>query len=169
MVSFDVDCGELISGHRFIAQGLVDEGWSTDDLSSDDQSRHQEFQMVSLAYQLVPGVTAAEAAAGADSEFVVDATYETDVDLPWTTGAAGFGPGSIEEYAGGASTGGASGPWPLPGSATRLRFRCTRRVRGRRALRTGLRAPWKWTCLAALRDGTRRDETRRDQSGRPGD
>ena len=78
--------------------------------------------MVSLAYQLVPGVTAAEAAAGADSDFVVDATYETDVDLPWTTGGPGFGPGSIEEYVGGASTGGASGPWPLPGNATSLRF-----------------------------------------------
>src|SRR3954453_3483540 len=122
IIAFDVDCGELIPGHRFIARGLVDDGRSADDLTSGDQTRHQELQMVSLAYELVPGVTAAEAAEGAGADFGVEATYATDVPLSWTTGGGGFGPGSIDEYAGGASTGGASGPWPLPDDAARLRF-----------------------------------------------
>ena len=78
--------------------------------------------MVSLAYELVPGVPAADAAEGDSAEFVVEATYATDVALPWTTGGSGFGPGSIDEFAGGASTGGASGPWPLPDDAAHLRF-----------------------------------------------
>jgi len=121
IISFDVDCGELIPGHRFIARGLVDEGRSADDLTSGDQTSHQELQMVSLAYELVPGVTA-DAAEGAGAKFVVEATYATDVALPWTTGGSGFGPGSIDVYAGGASTGGASGPWPLPDDAARLQF-----------------------------------------------
>jgi hypothetical protein len=122
IISFDVDCGELIPGHRFIARGLVDEGRSTHDLTSADQTQHQELQMVSLAYELVPGVPAADAAEGAAATFIVEATYATDVALPWTTGGSGFGPGSIDEYAGGASTGGASGPWPLPDNAVHLQF-----------------------------------------------
>jgi len=119
MVSFDVDCGELVPGHRCIARGLFDEGRSAHDLTSGDQSRHQLMRMVSLGYELVPGVTAAEAAA---AEFFVEATYATDVALPWTTGGAGFGPGSIDAFAGGPGTAGASGPWPLPDDAGRLRF-----------------------------------------------
>jgi hypothetical protein len=116
LLAFDVDCGELARGHRVIARGLTYEGRSTDDLTSGDQSGHQELPMVSLAYEVVPGLTAAEAA------FQIEATYTTDVPLPWSTSGAGFGPRSTDEYAGGPATRGAAGPWPLPEGARHLHF-----------------------------------------------
>ena len=44
--SFDIDCGELVNGHRFIARGICDQG-SDDDVSA---------PAFSLEYELVPGV-----------------------------------------------------------------------------------------------------------------
>jgi len=81
--SFDVDCGgDLFPGHRVVVRGLVDHGRSRDDLTSRDHSENVECQMVSLAYELLPGVTVAEAAAREPgTAFTVDATYSADVPL----------------------------------------------------------------------------------------
>jgi hypothetical protein len=70
LLEFDVDCGELIPGHRFIARGLggplvlpIPDYWDGD---SSEYERMLEFLTAggypgfSLEYELVPGVTAAE-------------------------------------------------------------------------------------------------------------
>jgi hypothetical protein len=59
--------------------------------------------MVALAYELLPGVTAAEEAGREPgSPFTVDATYSADVPLTWSTGGSGptgrAGPSSCESY-----------------------------------------------------------------------
>lgn len=124
---FDVDCGEsLFPGHRIIARGLSDEGRSSDDLSSGDQSGHEECQMVDLVYEIVPGVDEDECPTDPSEPFTVDATYDADVPLGWSTGNSGpdasGGPGWIEMYRGGASTVGGLGPWPIPSGARQLTF-----------------------------------------------
>lgn len=127
LVTFDISCGEdLMPGHTFVARGLADEGRSREDLSSGDQSLHDECQMVDLVYELVPGVEAAEAPTERSQSFTVDATYAVDVPLSWSTGGTGpnglGGPCWVEKYAGGASTVGGSGPWPIPDGAQHLTF-----------------------------------------------
>jgi hypothetical protein len=130
--TFDVDCGyDLFPGHRVVVRGLADHGRSRDDLTSRDHSRNVECQMVALAFELLPGVTAAESTAcEPGTSFTIDATYSADVPLPWSTGGSGptgsGGPGSHETYDearwGGETTVGESGPWPVPEGARRLTF-----------------------------------------------
>lgn len=127
LVTFDISCGDdLLPGHTFVARGLADGGRSRDDLSSGDQTLHDECQMVDLVYELVPGVEAAEAPADQSQPFTVDATYGADVPLRWSTGGTGpdglGGPCWIETYRGGASTVGGLGPWPVPDGAQHLTF-----------------------------------------------
>ena len=131
LLSFDVDCGdELFPGHRVLVRGLVDGGRSNDDLTSRDSSGEVECRLVSLAYELVPGVTRAEELARDGGPFTLDATYAADVPLPWSTGGTGpdglAGPSGVEAYDeqvwGGDSTLGELGPWPVPDGARRLTF-----------------------------------------------
>ena len=55
LVAFDVDCGEVLAGHRFLARGLRDDGYSDDQLLS-DYSEHVPgkpvHRMVALTYVL---------------------------------------------------------------------------------------------------------------------
>ena len=121
LVEFEIDCGELIPGHRVVLTGLFDNGRSRSDLTS----REQEVacQMVSLEYALVPGVHPDEVVEGFDERFVLLAGYRADVKLPWTTGGFnGIGPGGIELFEGGERTNGTLGPWPAPDGARRLTF-----------------------------------------------
>lgn len=131
ILSFDVECGDLFPGHRVIARGLVDGGRSRDDLTSRDHAGNTECQMVSLSYELVPGVTREDESSRQEGRaFTVDATYAADVPLAWSTGGSGPdglpGPGSAESYDevvwGGESTLGELGPWPVPEGARRLTF-----------------------------------------------
>ena len=131
LLSFDVDCGdELFPGHRVLVRGLVDGGRSRDDLTSRDCSDDVECSLVSLVYELVPGVTRAEERAREGRPFTLDATYGADVPLPWSTGGTGpdglAGPCAVESYDeqhwGGESTLGELGPWPVPDGAGRLTF-----------------------------------------------
>ena len=144
LLSFDVDCGvDLFPGHRVLARGLVDGGRSNDDLTSRDSSGEVECRLVSLSYELVPGVTRAEERARDGRPFTLDATYGADVPLPWSTGGTGpdglAGPCAVEGYDerrwGGDSTVGELGPWPVPDGARRLTF-WLRPVDGSRATGT---------------------------------
>ena len=144
LLSFDVECGDLFPGHRVVARGLVDGGRSRDDLTSRDHSGNDECRLVSLAYELVPGVTRAEERAREPGRpFTIDATYAADVPLPWSTGGTEAdgspGPCSHEAYDedvwGGESTLGELGPWPVPDGARRLVF-WLHPVDGRRATGT---------------------------------
>jgi hypothetical protein len=121
LISFEIDCGTLVPGHRVSLTGLSDHGFSRDDLAGGEHP--VACQMVSLEYDLLPGVRAGEAADGFDERFLLLATYHADVDLPWTTaGAGGLGPAEIELFAGGDRTHGALGPWPVPAGARTLTF-----------------------------------------------
>lgn len=119
LASFDVECSDLFPGHTVVARGLRDDGRSRDDLTAGDQRDHVVCPMVSLVYEVVPGVTREEAAAWpADVSSTVDATYAADVPLPWSTGGSGPdglpGPSGVETYDegrwGGQSTVGELGP-----------------------------------------------------------
>jgi hypothetical protein len=108
--AFDVDCGELVHGHRFIARGICDQG--TDDWHDTPTA----VPVFSLEYELVPGVPSS------DDErffsFLVGIEYEADVPLPWEPNDSG----AIAPFEGGPTTHGSRGDWPLPRSARVLRF-----------------------------------------------
>jgi hypothetical protein len=73
LMSFDIDCGELISGHRFIVRGLADCGT----LEFDGEAAAG----ISLEYELVPGVASGTGKRVFD--YSVGIEYEADVELPW--------------------------------------------------------------------------------------
>jgi hypothetical protein len=111
----------VVPGHRVLVTGLSDDGRSRDNLTSQEQD--VECQMVSLEYDLIPGVEPGEVVDGFNERFLMEASYRADVQLPWTTaGHGGTGPCSIEFYAGGARTHGSLGPWPVPDGARRVTF-----------------------------------------------
>jgi hypothetical protein len=133
MLSFDVDCGELTPGHRFVARGLggpfrasTRDRWSGDD--PEDPQLMAEFEEAggypafTLEYELVPGVAAAEAEGeGGFSRFLVEVSCDADVKLPWYPNDGGV----IAPFEGGAATHGARGDWPLPPDAAILTFSLT--------------------------------------------
>jgi len=127
LVEFDVNCGDgLMPGHTFVVRGLADQGRARNDPTSGDETVLDECQMVDLVYELIPGVTATEGPNDRPELFVVDSTYAADVPLPWSTGGTGpegsGGPSWFETYAGGSSTVGGLGPWPVPDGAEQLTF-----------------------------------------------
>ena len=111
LMSFDIDCGELISGHRFIVRGLADCGT----LEFDGETAAG----ISLEYELVPGVASGTGKRVFD--YLVGIEYEADVELPWMA----VDGGAIAPFAGGATTHGSRGDWPLPIGARVLKFRVT--------------------------------------------
>ncbi|MCY1141545.1 hypothetical protein OWR29_26405 [Actinoplanes sp. Pm04-4] len=121
VVDFEIDCGELVPGHRVVLTGLSDNGRSRSDLTSREQE--MACQTVSLEYALIPGVRPDEVVEGFDEEFMLLAGYHADVELPWTTaGFSGVGPSGIDLFDGGERTNGTLGPWPVPDGARRLTF-----------------------------------------------
>ena len=110
LLSFDIDCGELVEGHRFIARGICDQGT----IESDDDVSAPAF---SLEYELVPGVPPLDSSRRF-FDYLVGVDYEADAPLPWDPNDGG----AIAPFEGGASTHGSRGDWPLPRSARILRF-----------------------------------------------
>ncbi len=114
-------------GHRFIARGLagtdplpIPEEWECDDTQTAEMLGFINaggYPGFSLEYELAPGIPA-----GAEEHgffrYLVRIDYEADVELPWypTDG------GAIASYAGGATTHGSRGDWPLPPTARVLTF-----------------------------------------------
>lgn len=79
-LSFDVDGGAFVAGHRFIAHGLADVG----QLNAPDwgvRAAEPSVQGFSLEYEIVPGVPAQQA--DIMFAFLVPIRYEADVDLRW--------------------------------------------------------------------------------------
>lgn len=149
IVEFDVDCGELLPGHRFIARGLSgpaaiptewpDQEWDDGELGGGDsdgaltvirnEDRHLHPNVTQLAvpvypvypgfsleYELVPGVREDEFPRFFDC--IVGIEYSADFELPWEPSDSG----AIAPAAGGASTHGSRGDWPLPPYARVLTF-----------------------------------------------
>ena len=112
LLTFDIDCGEVVDGHRFIARGLADCGT----IEADEFSA----QGFSLEYELVPGVQPLSDPSKM-FDYLVHVAYEVDVALPWHAADGG----AIAPFEGGASTHGSLGDWPLPSGARNLRFQLT--------------------------------------------
>ena len=119
LLSFDVDCGELIPGHRFIARGLSDAG----ELDVREFGLEGEADPLvpgfSLEYELTPGLP--ESARDDFFRYLVGVSYTADVPLP---GPPADG-GAIAPFEGGAATHGSRGSWVLPREATLLTFTLT--------------------------------------------
>jgi hypothetical protein len=110
LVSFDIDCGELVKGHHFIVRGICDQGT----IESHDGASAPGF---SLEYELVPGVAQLNSSQRL-FDYLVGVDYRADSPLPWDPSDGG----AIAPFEGGASTHGSRGDWPLPKSARTLRF-----------------------------------------------
>jgi hypothetical protein len=127
MLSFDVDCGELVPGHHFIARGLggpfrlpIPDDWDGDIAEYEHMLEYEEaggYPGFTLEYELVPGVAAGPA--GKDFfRYLVGVSYAADVKLPWWPNDGGV----IAPFEGGDATHGARGDWPLPPDAKVLTF-----------------------------------------------
>lgn len=166
LVSFDIDCGELVPGHHFVARGLAPceiphpddlaAAWTanphpraesganyfisfsvppsgfTDGDTSEEAilwRRHRSLEEAiarvrhvpgfMFHYELVPGLTEAEADAGGDDfPWIVDVEYTADRDLPWPIDDGG----ALEPAYGGSATHGVHECWPIPDGARVLKF-----------------------------------------------
>lgn len=118
LLSFDVDCGEQVQGHRLIARGLSDDGILSQDVQreGEDDWVRVEAPGVSLHYELVPGVP--ERAGRSVFSYLVGISYSADGALPWEPSDGGV----IAPAEGGPSTHGVRGGWPLPAEARVLSF-----------------------------------------------
>lgn len=110
LATFDLDCGELVPGHRFIGRGLRDTGLMP---AYDDGPDRPSF---SFEYELVPGVREGEFRSAFG--YIVGIGYDADVELPWDPNDSGV----IAPAEGGTSTHGSRGDWPLPAEAKVLTF-----------------------------------------------
>lgn len=116
-----LDCGELLPGHRFVITGLRQDGVS-DDQKHVDLSDHRpgarSDAMVSVTYELEPGLSGDELHAGLH----VDATVELR-PTPLAE-ASGTVPGSVPSERDGRpdqpATGGAFGPFRCPDGTSEI-------------------------------------------------
>lgn len=112
--TFNVDCGEVIPGHRLVATGLRDDGLSNDTMNA-DYMRHYPAKTVhrvaSLTYELVPGLPQP----ADDSNLDIDANVvpEPPPD-PEEWGSTLTMGGEREARTGGPATRGASDPSSSP-------------------------------------------------------
>jgi hypothetical protein len=115
LVSFDIDCGELVPGHHFVARGL-----SPSVIRNLKEDSHGQVPVVDFLYDFVPGLTEDEEEGGF-FPYLVQFEYAADRPLPWEeSGGGATGPSE-----GGASTPGFEGPWPIPDGAQLLMFDLT--------------------------------------------
>lgn len=111
-MTFDIDCGEVVPGHRLVARGLGRGGvtdWSEWGITVPATG-------FSFEYEFVPGIPAAEQDNFFD--YLFDLEYHPDVDL----GAAPPDGGALAPFEGGPAPHGSRGEWPLPDGAVDLRF-----------------------------------------------
>jgi hypothetical protein len=111
IVSFDLDCGELVPGYRFVGRGVADCGLMP------PFDGHSAVPGISLEYELVPGVAPLDNPAEM-FRFLVGVEYTADAELPWEPNDGG----AIAPFEGGPSTHGSRGDWPLPDGARSLTF-----------------------------------------------
>ena len=111
LLSFDVDCGEIAAGHRFIARGLSQAA------THDPRNGSEPVPCFSLEYELAPGVPVLADKHGIFG-YLVPIAYSADVPLPWEPSDGG----AIAPFDGAATTHGSRGSYPLPDGARMLTF-----------------------------------------------
>ncbi len=125
VVTFDLDCGEVVPGRHLHLRGLRDEGRWPDRLGN-RLPDHVEgnWQMVSLVWEVVPGVRKDDPDAAKWYEHDVAAVeYRVDPPLTWDlSSASGVGGGTVNADPRRPSTHGTYGPYPLPAGAREVSF-----------------------------------------------
>lgn len=110
---FEIDCGEVLEGHRLLATGLRVDGMSDDDDHA-DYSEHSPgkpvYPMVSLKYVIVPGLNSTTVR-GRDVDAVV--RIEPPADPSWWAPVSSWG-GERDATVGADVTAGAFGPFVVP-------------------------------------------------------
>jgi hypothetical protein len=121
LVAFEVDCGDAIPGHRLLANGLREDGFSDDSMLG-DYSHHYDgkpvHRMVSVDYTLVPGLESQELdGSHRDVDAIVTLDPPANADH-WDTRLT---PGGERDAIPGRSeTKGAFGPFVLPDQTKRI-------------------------------------------------
>lgn len=81
LVPLDVDCGEVLPGHRLVVRGLRADGYS-DDADKSDYMGHYEgkpaHRVVSLVHAFVPGFSVEEHQGGLDIDVTVTLDPQPD-------------------------------------------------------------------------------------------
>ena len=110
---FEIDCGEVLEGHRLLATGLRVDGMS-DDHALAEYSEHSPGEpvhpMVSLTYVIVPGLGATPTR-GRDVD--AEVRIEPPADPSWWATVTSWG-GERDATVGAEVTAGAFGPFVLP-------------------------------------------------------
>ncbi|MFN7151017.1 MAG: hypothetical protein ACK4V6_16255 [Microthrixaceae bacterium] len=126
LVDCEIDCGEVLPGHRLIARGLRDDGYSDDDNNGDFMHHHEGkpvHRVVSVVYALVPGLSEPED----DVSLDVDATVVLDpAPDPEVWGSVLTLGGERDARPGGSETAGAFGPFVFPEATERVIVRLSR-------------------------------------------
>lgn len=147
LLSFDVDCGEALPGHRFVARGLsgplvlplpVPSDDDDDDDGDDDEDPpvtpdSEPAEEYRSPEQVALDVDGRDGYPGFSLEYelvpglpegynffdaLLGIWFEADVPLPWEPGDSG----ALAPFKGGVSTHGSRGAWPLPPDAQVLTF-----------------------------------------------
>lgn len=120
LVPFDVDCGEVLPGHRLVVRGLRHDGYSDDGLNGEYMDHFEGkpvHRVVSLVYALVPGLSEQEHHGSLD----VDATVVLDPQPdPAVWGPVLTMGGERDARADRAETLGAFGPFVFPEATEQL-------------------------------------------------
>lgn len=125
LLTFDVDCGEVVPGRHLHLRGLRDEGRWPDRLGNRLPDHVQgNWQMVSLDWELDPPVREDDPdAAKWYQHEVADVEYRVDPALDWDLRtASGVGGGTVDATPGQPSFHGTYGPYPLPADARQVSF-----------------------------------------------
>lgn len=125
LLTFDVDCGEVVPGRHLHLRSLRDEGRWPDRLGNRLPDHvHGSWQMVSLQWELVPAVREDDPdAAKWYQHDVADVEYRVDPALGWDLRtASGVGGGTADATPGQPNSHGTYGPYPLPADARQVSF-----------------------------------------------
>lgn len=119
--SCDVDCGEVLPGHRLIARGLRDDGYSNDSFNGDYMGHYEGkpvHRVVSVVYAFTPGLPPPREHCDyldIDAMVVLDPSPDPAVSgLVLTMG------GERDARPGGSETAGAFGPFMFPEETKRV-------------------------------------------------
>lgn len=120
LLCFNIDCGEVLPGHRLVTQGLREDGYSNDGRNGDYMDHHEGkpvHPVASLTYALVPGLTREEQ----DNSRDIDASAVLDPPLdPDEWGTVITMGGERDARPGGPEIAGAFGPFAFPEATKRL-------------------------------------------------
>ena len=120
LIPCNVDCGDVLPGHRLVVRGLRHDGYSNDDLNGEYMGHYEGkpvHRVVSLVYALVPGLSEQEHSGSLDIDMTVALDPQPD---PAVWGAVLTMGSERDGIADGAETLGAFGPFVFPESTERI-------------------------------------------------